>query len=71
MNTEDFAWLVEHSIEMQQKYADKWIAVHDGSVIGVGDTAVEADRQALEKCPEGRYVLQSIESPSDTIYAEF
>lgn len=71
MNTVDFAWLAEHGIELQRKYAGKWIAVHDGRVIGIGDTAVEADEQAQAACASGDYILQAIERSADVVYAEF
>ncbi len=54
----DFAWLTDHSDELQRQYAGKWIAVHDGQVIGVGSTATEAARQADERCPDGDYILE-------------
>lgn len=65
----DFAWLTEHSLEIHQKYAGKWIAVLDGEVIGVGDTAVEAARQADEAQPGGDYILEKVERDLDAIYA--
>jgi hypothetical protein len=42
MPTTDFNWLADHGPELFSKYAGKWIAVHDGQVVGVGDTALEA-----------------------------
>ena len=41
MSSPEFAWLMEHGEEIVEKYAGKWIAVRDGEVIGVGDTAPE------------------------------
>ena len=35
--SDDFAWLTEHSQEIYDKYAGKWIAVLHGEVVGVGD----------------------------------
>lgn len=60
MNT-DFAWLSEHSLEIYEKYAGKWIAVCGGEVVGVGETAVEAARQAEEKRPKERYILEKVD----------
>lgn len=68
MSTDNFAWLVEHSIEIQKKYAGKWIAVHDGAVIGVGDTAPEAVEQAEQKAPGADYILEAIDEETDVIY---
>lgn len=49
----DFNWLSEDAEELAEKYPDKWIAVHAGTVIGVGETAVQADDQARTQCPDG------------------
>lgn len=65
----DFSWLCEHSLELEEKYRGKWIAVHDGQVIGVGNTAVEADAQARLVCPDGGFILDAIDSHTDTLYA--
>jgi len=71
VNAADFAWLSDHSPELYQKYAGKWIAVHDGEVIGVGDTATEAAAQADARQPDGDYVLQALDPSGDVIYAGF
>ena len=42
MKDNDFQWLADHGPELHRKCAGKWIAVHNGKVVGVGDTAVEA-----------------------------
>lgn len=65
----DFNWLVEHGPELHRDYPGKWVAVHDGRVIGVGDTAVEAARLADEKNPNGDYILQALDRDGDVIYA--
>ena len=70
MHNEDFAWLVEHGPELFRKYAGKWIAVHKGQVIGVGDTAVEADRQAREKSEGGNFILEAVDAEADVIYGD-
>jgi len=69
MRNADFLWLSEHGIELFDKYAGKWIAVRDGSVIGVGDTATEAVRQAEEKAPDGDFILEALDRTGDVIYA--
>ena len=61
MNAGDFAWLVEHSDEIFREYAGKWIAVHDGKIIGVGDTATEAAAQAETKGPNTDFILEAVE----------
>ena len=68
MISADFAWLIDHSPEICEKYAGKWIAVHNGEVIGVGDTAPEAAAQAREKEPEGRFILEAVDSEGDVVY---
>jgi hypothetical protein len=67
--TQDFAWLTEHSREIHEKYAGKWIAVLNGQVIGVGQTAVEAAGQAESEHPGGDYILEKVEREVDVIYA--
>lgn len=67
----DFAWLVEKGPELFQKYRGKWIAVRQGKVIGVGDTATEAACQADLQAPDGDYILEAIEADADTVYAGF
>lgn len=64
----DFAWLVEHGYEIYEKYAGKWIAVHDGEVIGVGETATEAADEARRKAPGARYILEAVDPETDAIY---
>ncbi len=68
MSSENFAWLVEHSLEVQEKYAGKWIAVHKDGVIGVGDTAKEAADQARENAPGEAFVLEAVDKETDVIY---
>lgn len=69
MNDADFAWLIEHADELFERYAGKWIAVLDGEVIGVGDTAPEAEAQAEEKAPGADYLLEALDRDADVIYA--
>lgn len=69
MSSPDFAWLVEHGPEIYRDYAGKWIAVCDGEIVGVGDTATEAARQAEERRPGKRYVLEAVDRESDAVYA--
>ena len=70
MSADNFAWLVEHSLEIQQNYAGKWIAVHDGDIIGVGDTAPEAVEQAERQAPGADYILEAVDAETDVIYVD-
>ncbi|HNQ23428.1 MAG TPA: DUF5678 domain-containing protein [Phycisphaerae bacterium] len=68
MNTSDFNWLVEHGPDICRKYAGKWIAVHDGRVVGVGDTATDAAEQARKSEPESEFILEGVDSEADVVY---
>ena len=70
MNSDDFTWLVEHSLEIQEQYAGKWIAVHKDGVIGVGDTATEAADQARKSEPGAAFVLEAVDKETDVIYGD-
>lgn len=63
----DFAWLTEHSQEMYEKYAGKWIAVLDGEVVGVGDTATEAAAQAEAAHPDASYILEAVDPQPERV----
>ncbi len=63
----DFAWLTEHSKEILQQYSGKWIAVLDGQVIGVGDTATEAAKQADGKHLNSNYILEAVDPEPERI----
>lgn len=67
MNDKDFAWLIEHSEEVAEKHAGKWVAVRDGKIVGVGDTATEASEKARKK-GDGPFVLEAIDRNADVIY---
>lgn len=69
MADKDFNWLVEHSVEIFEKYAGKWIAVYNEEIVGVGDTATEAAEQARKKAKDGEYILEAIDKEADVIYA--
>jgi hypothetical protein len=68
MQENDFNWLIEHGPEIYEKYRGKWIAVRDGEIIGVGDTAPEAATQVREKAPEPEFILEAVDRESDVIY---
>ena len=70
MADDDFAWLVEHGPELFRAYAGKWIAVHAGEVVGVGDTATEAAEQARAKVEDSEFILEAVEAETDVIYAD-
>ena len=68
MSSADFAWLVEHGTEIFEKYAGKWIAVHDGQVIGVGETATEAAARARAEAPDSDFILEAVDREGDAVY---
>jgi hypothetical protein len=68
MKDKDFAWLTEHGAELIREYAGKWIAVAEGKVVGIGDTAPEAARRAAEKVPAGEFILEHVNAEVDAIY---
>lgn len=63
----DFAWLTEHSCEIQAKYAGNWIAVRNGRVVGVGQTAPEAAKAARETAPNEPFILERVESNPERV----
>ena len=64
-----FNWLVEQGPEVFRKYAGKWIAVRNGRVVGVGETATEAAEKAREQVDDGKFILEAVDSEADVIYA--
>lgn len=64
----DFAWLTEHGAELIREYAGKWIAVADGKVVGVGETAPAAAEQAIAKVTTGEFILEHVNGDVDAIY---
>lgn len=68
MDNQDFNWLVEQGPDFFTKYAGKWIAVHDGEVVGTGDTATQASQQAREKTGGDDFILEAIDAEADVIY---
>lgn len=71
MKDTDLTWLAEHGADLHEKYAGKWIAVYNGEVVGVGDTATEAAQQARKKAPDGEFILEALDPSGDVIYASF
>ncbi|MEK6676022.1 MAG: DUF5678 domain-containing protein [Planctomycetota bacterium] len=65
----DFKWLAEHSLEIFEKYAGKWIAVSGSKVVAVGDTATEVDKLAREAVHDAPFFLEAIDANADVIYA--
>jgi hypothetical protein len=68
MRDGDFQWLVDHGPELHEKYAGEWVAIHDGKVVGVGKTAVEASQKAEKETGGREFVLQALDAESDVIY---
>ena len=67
--TDDFNWLVEHGADVVRDYAGKWIAVCDGQVVGVGETATEAADKARSTVGDKSFILEAVEAEADVIYA--
>lgn len=65
----DFAWLIEHSEEIFEKYKGLWIAVADQRVVGQGETATEAAEQARAEVGDKPFILEAVEDEADVIYA--
>lgn len=65
--SDDFAWLTEHSLEIYEKYAGKWIAVLNGEIIGVGTTATEAATQAEVAHPDSDYLLEAVDAEPERV----
>jgi ABC-type phosphate/phosphonate transport system ATPase subunit len=63
----DFAWLTEHSLEIYEKYAGKWIAVRDGKVVGVGSTASEAAEQAKAARSDAPFILELVDPEPERV----
>ncbi len=55
-----FLWLCKHTPELQEQYAGKWIAVVNEEVVGSGNTATEAYRQARERHPDVKPLLDVV-----------
>jgi imidazolonepropionase-like amidohydrolase len=68
MSSPDFAWLIEHGEEIDREYPGKWIAVHEGKIVGVGETASEAAERARETDPQGEFILEAVDRNGDVIY---
>lgn len=59
---EDMKWADKHCIQLQERYPDMWIAIHDKKVIAYSEEAGATRRKAIEKIGEGedffmKYVL--------------
>ncbi len=70
MNDVDFAWLINNGPQIYEKYAGKWIAVHESKVVGVGATATEAATHARKAIGSDEFILEAVDSESDVIYAD-
>ncbi len=63
----DFAWLTEHSRQICEEYSGKWVAVLNGEIIGVGDTATEAAQRAEQEHEGADYILESVDPEPERI----
>ncbi len=44
----DQQWVFDHTPELEEKYPNEWIAVHNGEVIATGDKAFDVWHRAGE-----------------------
>jgi Family of unknown function (DUF5678) len=65
VKSSDCEWLAEHGLELSARYPGKWVAVHEGRVIGVGANMLQAEREALALCPQHDFILEEIDVESD------
>jgi hypothetical protein len=56
----DFLWLNQHTPELQEKYAGKWVAVINQEIVGSGDSAAEAYDKSQKKYPNVRPLLDFV-----------
>ena len=68
MQDADFNWLNDHALDIWRTYAGKWIAVHKGRIVGVGDTATEAAAEARAATGDGEFILEAVDKEADVIY---
>jgi len=50
--TRDRQWIHEHFSELVEKYAGKYVAVANGELVSIGETAKEAEDVARAKHPD-------------------
>jgi hypothetical protein len=50
--SKDQEWIQKHFSELVEKYATKYVAVVNEEIAGIGDSAFEAEKKALEKYPD-------------------
>ena len=59
---QDFQWLVAHSQELREQYPDRWVAVYNGQIVGVGESGEAALRMARDRLGPGcRPVVKFVE----------
>ena len=63
-----FAWVTEHYLALQEKYAGKYIVVHNNKVVAVGETSEEAVHKARLLLGEDEQLLIEFIESGD-IYA--
>ncbi len=47
--TRDAQWIARHYRELSRKYANRWVAVHKGRVVAVGDDSGSVERIAQQR----------------------
>lgn len=63
MASEDFEWVSENLIQLQEKYARLFIAVWKRQVIGVGESPSQAIKQARERVTESNPLVEYVPDP--------
>jgi len=63
MSNLDFEWLCKNRASLYAEYQGKHLAIIDGKVVGVGDSAIEAFKEARKKDPKTRPLLTYLDSP--------
>ena len=54
-------WVDEHSIDLQRRYPDKWVAVFEGAVVAAGTDLGEVRNVAKEKTGQTAIYVEFIE----------
>lgn len=58
MLEEEFKYYINHQTELLKKYLDKFIVIKGEEVIGVYDTATEANEKTVKDHERGTFLIQ-------------
>jgi len=59
---EDKEWAIEHYIELQKQYMDKWVAIVDKKVVSSGENLGDVEKHAAKKTGKKYIALIYVES---------